>query len=561
MVRRLIAREEISGMNFDATLLDTSRGDVVGTTDFNAVLDAHGVYEGMRFVVRLSPRVHALVADLPNGIATRKDVTFEQLQAFSTYLHETIHWWQHIGSSCGLMLSLSYPAQTHANLPHLQDFLKAVGPVKPITAWAAANPGPNIPGSAPTIANLIINNQFDIQAYRFLATNPELAQRVVDDKMFENVAHCYNIALSSNVFALASTFDPDFQYLPDPRDWKEELAKLRDGNEPGYFYGSPVELSPVGALYIFEGQARFAQMQYLYFATGGAFDWDAAEAANMLTRTYMLAFETFLGITKLKRPMTIDHPTIGLFLLVCDIAINPGEAFPFPVRYPKSFVHDVDPGMRFVYVCLVIREKCPETAHQITRYDASEYVQVCDVICRAFASYTPLQIVNEVNRWTTESERFAKCLAFHDQGKSDLANLPLQVLFGQFASFARDKARAPHVFCWPGANMAGDAVNEETAAMFRRQSPMFVDRADDTTIVPVIRQGTNEADVAETFQDFYSGVAFYDMTRQWIVADGPFDYNYKWLQPNGTPEDMKNWANASFTATYQLNPDLFTVLR
>lgn len=60
----------------------------------------------------MSPRVHELIASLPNGIGFSSDVTFEQMQAFSTYLHETIHSWQHVGSTCGFMMSLSYPVRT-----------------------------------------------------------------------------------------------------------------------------------------------------------------------------------------------------------------------------------------------------------------------------------------------------------------------------------------------------------------------------------------------------------------------------------------------------------------
>ena len=98
----------------DPLLLDTSRGDLLTTTQFNAIINAHGLYDGLRFVVRLSPRVHDLIATLPNGIGFRSGISREQVNAFSTYLHETIHWWQHIGSTCGFMLSLSYPLQTHA---------------------------------------------------------------------------------------------------------------------------------------------------------------------------------------------------------------------------------------------------------------------------------------------------------------------------------------------------------------------------------------------------------------------------------------------------------------
>ena len=545
----------------DPLLLDTSRGDLLPQTGFNATLNAHGLYDGLRFVVRLSPQVHKLIASLPNGIGFTSDVTFEQMQAFSTYLHETIHWWQHIGSTCGFMMSLSYPAQTHASLLHLKKFLEQVGAVKPIRAWAAMNPGPRDIESPRATANVIINNQFDIEAYRFLATNPERAEPLVNDIMFESLAHAYSIALSNGAMALSSTFDREFAYIPDPRCWQKELSKLRDSKEPGYFYGSQIDLAPIGAYHIFEGQARFAQLQYLHFGTGGSFDWDAAEAAGMLSPIYMAAFEDFLVRTEFARPDTIDHPTVALFMVLCDIAMNPAEAFPFPVLIPNFFIIDVDPGMRFINLSVIVKRQFPEMRTAITNYSASEYVDVTTKLCRALSTFTPLEIAQEINRWIENGPAFKDCLARHDVGKADALNLPLQVLFGQFASYARDKARYPHILCWPGAHMAGRNMSEDSIGLFSRQSPMFIDRAEDEMIVPVVRNGLDEATVMETFQEFYSGYALYDMTYQWITKPGPFTYNFRWLQPNGTDEQIKTWADSIFTNTYGVSPDDFTSLQ
>lgn len=546
--------------NADPLLLDTSRGDLLPRTSFNATVNAHGLYDGLRFVVRLSPRVHELIASLPSGMGFFSDVTFEQKQAFSTYLHETVHWWQHVGSTCGFMMSLSYPAQTHANLKHLREFLGQVGPVKSIRAWVQINPGSGDMESPGAKANNIINNQFDIEAYRFLATNPERAGPLINDVMFESLAHAYSIALGNGVMALSSTFDREFAFMPDPRTWQKELAKLREAKEPGYYYGSPISLSPVGAFHIFEGQARFVQLQYLHFATGGVFNWEDAEAAGMLSPIYMAAYEDFLARTGFARPDTIDHPTVALFMLVCDIAMNPAEAFPFPILLPKFFINDVDPGMRFINLSVTLKHRFPEMRTAITEYSASEYVDVSTKLCRALSTFSTLEIVQEINRWVENGPAFKACLAHHDAGTAELLNLPLQVLFGQFASFARDKMRYPHILCWPGAYMAGRKASSDSAGVFSRQSPMFIDRAEDETIVPVIRAGLDEAAVMETFQDFYGGYALYDLTNQWITKPGPFTYNFRWLQPNGTHEQVKTWADRIFINAYGVSPDDFTSL-
>jgi hypothetical protein len=543
----------------DLALLNTGRGDLLANTTFNAINNAHGLFDGLRFVVRLSPRVHELVASLPDGVGFRGGVDFERIQAFSTYLHETIHWWQHIGSTCGLMLSLSYPGQTHANLQPLRAFVEKVGPVKSIRQWAATNVGSRDPDSPSGLANRIINNQFDIEAYRLLATNPERAQGLVNSGMFESVGHSYEIAIGNAVAALASTFDREFNLIPHPKEWEAKIGKLRGARETGFFHGSPIELSPIGAFHIFEGQARFSQLQYLHFASGGQFEWDDAEQGRMLDRTYMLAFETFLAVAALSQPPSIDHPVVGLFLLICDLAMNPGEAFPFTVPFAKAFIDDVDPGKRFLLLCTIVREFCPETATAIQRYSASEYAHVTATLCKKLRTFTPLQIASEVNRWVAEGKDFSDCLQRHDLGQTDGLNLPLQVLFGQFLSYQRDKARYPHILCWPGAAMAGEHASEESVGVFTRQSPLFIDRADDQMIVPVIRAGLDEADVMSTFQDFYSGYSLYDLVRQWTVEPGPFKYDFRWLQPNGTREEIKLWADRMFTSAFNVPPDEFII--
>ncbi|QJB69815.1 hypothetical protein [Parasphingorhabdus halotolerans] len=473
--------------NLDSSLLEESRGDLFTPNQFRATLGAHGMYDGLRFVVRLSPRVHDLIAELPNGIGFQSDVSFEHVQAFSTYLHETIHWWQHVGSTCGLMLSLSYPAQTHANLNHLNKFLEKVGPVKSVLEFSATQQGKPSPENPGGLSNIIVNNQFDIEAYRFIATNPERAVPLVNDKMFESVGHAYHIALTNGVWLLASTFDRELSHLPDPRDWEQEFRNLREAREEGSYYGSPVTLSPLGAFHIFEGQARFSQLQYLHFASGGKFDWDEAEKAGMMSTVYTAAFEGFLAQSKLERPATIDHPVVGLFLLICDITINSGEGFPFPIWSPKTFITDADPGMRFLHLSAAVRMFCPETASAITRYNATEYEEVSSSLCEALKLFSPINNCRAMELMVTECKLAKECLKLHDIGQAAPLNLPIQVLFGQFASFARDKLEYPHVICWPGAAMAGRFRDESSMGVFSRQSPMFIDRAEDEMIVPVIR--------------------------------------------------------------------------
>ena len=81
----------------DHTLIDPLYDVMHADPSFDAALDVHGKYETMRFVLRLSPRNHELLEEIENGVHNLGKISSEAMQAYSTYIHETIHWWQHVG--------------------------------------------------------------------------------------------------------------------------------------------------------------------------------------------------------------------------------------------------------------------------------------------------------------------------------------------------------------------------------------------------------------------------------------------------------------------------------
>ena len=104
--------------------------------DFAACLNERGLYSTNQFVLRLNPRIHALVDAASPGLYAEGDLTEETLQAYSTYLHETIHWWQHMGSTSGLIYSLARPVQTHLNDAALSKVVQSIGGKKSLKRWA-----------------------------------------------------------------------------------------------------------------------------------------------------------------------------------------------------------------------------------------------------------------------------------------------------------------------------------------------------------------------------------------------------------------------------------------
>jgi hypothetical protein len=51
------------------------------------------------------------------------------------------------------------------------------------------------------------------------------------------------------------------------------------------------------------------------------------------------------------------------------------------------------------------------------------------------------------------------------------------------------------------------------------------------------------------------------LTRQWLVEDGSFAYDYGWLTSKFSTAELKDWADDVFKASTGVHPDAFSVLR
>ena len=526
---------------------------------FAATLKGHGLYSTFQFVLRLSPAVHRKLASMPSGIVNSGMIDLEGVQAFSTFLHETMHWWQHVGSTYGLMLSLTYPAQAHANYEHLKNLIASVGFKKSVRKLADLLPGGGY-GTPSGLVNIIINNHFDMEAFRGLTVSPLSANDIVQNPQFESLGHAYSIAYGNIISQIASVSDRAFNVIPHPKEWSEPFRKLRDAKEEGYYYGSPISLYPIGAYEIFEGQARMAQLQYLHFATGGLLGMEAAEQTGMFNGVYGKAFSDFLQLTELGRPSSIDHPTIGLFLLICDVALNPGSGFPFPLVHYPSFIQDIDPGARFVWLSRLARLKHPEVMGAIQEYSREEYEAVSRKLCAEIIENPPMEMAGVFCRWA-ELPEFSPLMSEYSAFKFEKGNTAVRIIFSHFLAFMRDKFARPEFFCWPGAWMAGERVSQEAATLFERHCALFVDKEEDDGVYPRLQAGRSERDVQEAFDDFYANNVVFDLTRQWITEPGPFRYDYRWLSQKGSDAEIQAFAERTFESVYGSRPSSVEVLK
>src|SRR5690606_15607065 len=129
----------------------------------------------------------------------------------------------------------------------------------------------------------------------------------------------YNILWSSSIHVLSSVIDRDYNFLPDVRIWDKEFQRLKNEKVEGFYPDSSIGISPLGVRAIYEGQARFNQLQYLSIGSDNQFSYSDFEQIGMLKGIYVEAFDLFLKLTKIDRPDNLNNSVIALFLLVCDI--------------------------------------------------------------------------------------------------------------------------------------------------------------------------------------------------------------------------------------------------
>lgn len=519
-----------------------------------------GSYNRLNFEVRLDPILRASLNTIRPGMQIGGDFDWKTVEAFAVFFHETIHWWQHVGSTSGLMLSFAYPAQCHVNIEHLQKSLTDVGPQKSVLSYLKNNYD-RLPAAPRSGLNRIVNNWHDVEFNCQLLIDPMACDCVVNNPFFECVGHSLHMGLSHTLWLLHASFDREVAFLPDARNWEGGFDDLRKRQVPGYFYGGKLEVVPLGARAIFEGQARFSEVQYLHLASGRKLQWIDFEQNGMFGDVYLRAFEKFREWGEVEWPDSPIHPVVQLFLLVCDLALNPSDGYPFELRHFESFIISDDPGYRFYWFSRQIA-KHPSLKSGIQSYSKSEYEEIAGVLCAKMVCDTPITIASRVASWADTRPSIATLMQEEDTFTFKNENLPVRVCFAKHVRFMQDKASAPEFFCWPAMHFAEhnrfDVDLERSGKLWMRHQPLFMAELDGE-IRPTLFSGKDEKAMYRTFNEFYRWNVLYDMTRQWITKDGAFDYDFSYLTPKYTRDLTKPFADAMFLDAFGISPDSFTL--
>lgn len=520
-----------------------------------------GLYNNVFYILRLRQDVHDVLRLMASEESNDYYTEFEQLQAQSTLFHENLHWWQYIGSTSGLIMSLSLPAQVMASLSSFKEYLEIVGSKKPVIAYSEVyltEENQDEPKSK--AVSQILNNFYDIYYFRQRVKRPQIIRETHKEKFFESIGHSFHITYDACVKLLAATFDENYSFLPDPRSSSKVFIQLGENEIEGFFRGSKIGLPKIGLEDLYEGQARFNQILYLNIASNKMLDWNEFQSTGMLEDIYYSAFKLFLEILEEPRPGSVDSPLVALYLLLIDIAINPLEGFPFDIVEQKKFISNADPGIRFCYLCHTIKNTYPEFKNTITEYSAKNYFLITTVLCKTLGYHVPLEYKEKLSDWCNNQESIKELLKENEAFKYKEENMLVRLILGRFLSFQQDKFKRPEYFCWPGAFINRQPASPDFNLMYIKHQALFKEN-EDMVISPAMLPGINDETLLNTAGAFYKMLTIFELSRQWVFCEGAFSYDFQWYSKKYEKKEVKEIVIEDFNNIFGVSPESFEIIK
>ncbi len=527
-------------MKFNSELLNTKEQD---TLDYNS--SYKGCYSSMQFVVRLRN-------DVRYHLNEETELSPEKYQAFSTYLHETIHWWQHIGSNFGFLLNTSYPSFAASSFAHLKELANKGLFYKSLLKYDEKYYSENGVADIDEL-NIIVNNFFDLEyAKIFSLDNKNISKIKEDRRFFLSIGHCYMILWTNSIFLLSETIDNDYNFLPKINNWYPKFKKLEENKTEGFYPDSNYHISPLGIKAIYEGQAIFNQIIYLknVFKENNLIFKDFIDN-GMLYGIYIEAFDIFLKILKEETPFFIEDSLIGLFLLVCDISINPNNGFPTEIYDIENFINKNNPGMLFIFMCNVISKNKQYYLTRCNDLSKQTYIDLSKLLNKKIGCKCSYKNIEDVLKWTNRDE-IKRLLIEEELHKYDEVNMPFRLFLAKYIRFQQDKYENPHFLCWIGHHIT-NAENNSVMELFEKHAALFTD-SEDGEIKPIIKNNVDTENLYNTFNKFYQHTILYELILKWISEEGNFKLDYKWLLNHRNDESIPK-IKEEFKSHFNVNLD------
>jgi hypothetical protein len=109
--------------------------------------------------------------------------------------------------------------------------------------------------------------------------------------------------------------------------------------------------------------------------------------------------------------------------------------------------------------------------------------------------------------------------------------------------------------------MSGQRSMSNWQALWLRHLSLFSDRGDKHGVFPRKHPGRSDEAVKATFKQFFRTLPLYDLTRQWLLKDGPFVTDFDWMAENPDKSGSEALANHVFKQVYGVTLDEFEIIQ
>lgn len=517
----------------------------------NKSLEEMGSYDPFYYYINFSKKIEPLIPHIDlfskkGGcfVDTNDDIYISSDKVptyFATYLHETIHWWQTIGSSSGFVNAFVQKLQSYSTLRLLKNIPVEIVLTKPLVNQIYLDE--NFPYETSRWLNGIVNTWMDLEFASLLLFDPHEAINLRNrEDFFESIVHSYFILLTEFHNLIEDILDEGSDIFVNQDLWSTNFNRLKEIDAPNFSFNSDLVTPPekIGLIDVYEGQARFNEMQYLYKISNKKLDLRYFEKNGYLTGIYSSAFEIFLKYSKFDKPSSLSSLAVFIFLAVCDISINGGVGYPFDIVDFGKFDEDFNPSMRFLKASQTARifHKINADANQIDRLF---YNKIILTICKLNGWFSPL---DNSKRILNISRRFLQKNFIDDLNSSEPSweNISNNFIFSHHLNFLKDKNEFPELFTWPGwiLSSENEKINTYEIIWIRNRVPFVKLESKKAIIYRSPSLYSNESKYsAQYLSQYFNEHMLFDLLNQLVVKPGPFDFNYRWFDENWNIEDYK----------------------
>jgi hypothetical protein len=472
------------------------------------------------------------------GLTNDDKPTPTRILNFGTYLHENMHWYQCIGTTYGLFRLLSSMAQTLCVFRYCRQ-IKDTRLEKPLYQFLVNSPpdGSNLGLQL----NFAVNTWMDIEFANAFFEAPNLhVERIANDQFFGGLNHGALTYFGESFGLLSSCFPKSIKNTSFYQDSRKCI-------ELGFKNANNLEISvpPLGASDIMESAAHISEIQYIQYSSSKSYSWISFKRLGYLDTKYLKAFNIFLNVTRLN----IDDPcspVVNLFLLICDIALNPSHGYPDVFSSWEDYVEKWHPGFRFFKICNYLAN-ITNLTKWISSRNEGDNEDISNEICEAIGFETPISVAVKCQKILRSfgDETLEKEV---DAYESSSPNFPARYLVGKHIKAMQVRQERPYFFAMPANDVRGDRDHRETITkLIESISPPFIRRKYSGIEMVIPKYNHVDENVLMRFHStFARWLILLSLGRQLTVKRGPFKYAHKWTDSSKSDEDMKSFVENNF---------------